>query len=213
MDLSSPDFLLKVLTILSPVLLPLLFRAAKMASDLRSNRITQGKHSAELVQVLTEWASANGQPDIHPMAIQAQFHAAFGGYPYRLPDGQEILDFVKDEALATLRNALEFAACLEFVAYSKLAAAFVPRAPWTAKKLPWARRGAFFLYLIVAGGSVAIVTTPGFGPWRYALAAVGFTVALFLGWWGGRLLRAMRLLADTQMEGGQGRLERLARAR
>ncbi|MBI1754600.1 MAG: hypothetical protein HY014_18460 [Acidobacteria bacterium] len=151
---------------------------------------------AELIEALTS-RPEEGKPEPHPMVIQAQFHAAFGGEVGRIPDGDEILDFLRNTALATLQNARSFVACLSFVAYSKAANAFIPRNPWTAKKLRWERRGEFLLYMITGTFCVALFASTELGSGRLGLALLGTPYVFAKAARAGLASRAERLLQTT----------------
>lgn len=189
MDLASLEPALKIIGVLVSIYL-----ASKLPSDLRLNRVAQKKHVAELIQEMTGWLKNN--PDTHPMLAQAKFHAAFGGSPTRIPNGQEILDFLKNDALATLLNAMEYTDCLEFVAYSKLEGAFIPRLPWTLKKLRWERRGEFFLYMVTGVFALVIFGIPGFEPGRLGLILPAAFYAVIKASRSGLVGRAEKLLTQ-----------------
>lgn len=194
MDIASTDLALKILGVLVPA-----YVASKLPSDLRLNRVTQKKHVAELLQEMTGWLKDKSTVP-HPLVIQAKFQAALGGYLTRLPDGQEILDFLENEKLATLINGLNYASSLEFVAYSKPEKTFVPRAPWTREKLRARWRREFFFYLITATPSVAFIFTPHFQFARLALALPLIFIAIVKAIQASQVAHAEKLLQQAPQE-------------
>jgi hypothetical protein len=107
---------------------------SKITSDLGLNGLTRKKHLVEMIGLLTN-RPEEGKPDPHPMAIQAQFHSAFGGEIWLIPHGEDLLHFLANHTLATLKTTRDLAASLPLVTYSKLANGFTPAEHWTAKKL------------------------------------------------------------------------------
>lgn len=167
----------------------------KIMTDFGLNRLTQKKHRAELIETLTRRPEV-GKPETHSMAVQAQFHAAFGGEASLIPSGDDILHFLSNPALATLKTARDLAASLPLVTYSKLANGFMPAGKWTARKL-----NREYLYQFVAYWVGALVTLICFSNSNLApslgwFAALGIAYAISKAYRAGQINRARRLLAS-----------------
>lgn len=191
MDIASTDLALKIISGLVAVYL-----ASKLPSDLRLNRVTQKKAVAELLQEMTGWLKDKSTVP-HPIVIQAKFQAALGGSLIHMPDGQEILDFLENEKLATQINGLNYASNLEFVAYSKSEKTFVPRALWTLEKLRARWRREFFFYLTTAAPSIALVSTPHFQFARLVLALPLIFIAVIKAMQASQVSHAEKLLRQA----------------
>ncbi len=177
MDLSHLKIALQIVGVLAP-----LFAASKHPSDLRLNRVSLKKQVAELIGNLTGWLKNHPHAHVHPMEVQATFQAAFGGALQRIPSGQEILDLLKNETVATLSTVMEFAICLEFVAYSKAESAFVPRGPWTYESLRRERIKQLIYYVVAASICIACIGTPKWGDARFLAVILTGPIALVTLW-------------------------------
>jgi hypothetical protein len=135
------------------------------------------------------------------MEIQAKFQAAFGGSPRQIPKKKEILDFLRNEELATLSNAMEFADCMEFVAYSNQRKVFVARPPWTPCKLRLERWGEIFLYSVSAAICIGLIAAPAFDPNRLWLIFPTAFYAVLKATLGAQVRRAQKLLRKKVTRG------------
>lgn len=198
MDLLSLGTALKIAAPLAP-----LFAVGKLPSDLRLNRLAHKKQVAELIEHMTGWLKNHPHSHVHPMMVQVQFRAAFGGALLRIPSGQEILDLLKNEAVATLATVMEFAVCLEFVAYSKSESDFVPRAPWTHQSLRRERRRELILYVIAACISLAFIGTTKWGNARFLVGIPAGLIALAKLWRMSSIHRAEKFLRRIPQKAAQ----------
>jgi hypothetical protein len=183
MDLSNLDPTVKILTALAAVIgaaITAFFVAPKNVSDLGLNRLLRRKHLSELIDALT--SSKDGQEKAHPLAVQAKFHAAFGGAIAYLPESGEILALLQNHAMDLYLNVLEYGACSKFVAYSDSEKSFLPRGDWTDAKLETRRRWDFFFYLISAVPAFGLIFIPPFHlpglPFRIAVGLLLLLVAV-----------------------------------
>ena len=169
---------------------------SKITSDLGLNGLTRKRHMAEMIGLLTN-RPETGKPDPHPMAIQAQFHSAFGGELWLIPSGEDLLHFLANPALATLKTSRDLAASLPLVTYSKLADGFTPAEHWNAKKLD-----REFTCQSIAYWFAAPVTLFCFANWDLAPSLPWFTglgaiYAFSKAYRAGQINRARRLLHLT----------------
>ena len=197
----DPSFLNPVINTLS-ILTAILgvgaafFGIPKVFSDLWMNRVTQRKHMAEMVGALTS-SHEIGKSASHPMVIQAQFHAAFGGEAWRIPPGKDLLHFLANTSLASLQTARSLAASLPFVTYSELADGFTPSEHWTSKKLNREsvyQRMAYWVSALVALFCFANSLIPSLR----VFATIGILYAIAKANRAGQINRARRLLKLTQ---------------
>lgn len=195
MDSSSLTLLLKILG--APATF---FGIWKVLSDLVVNRLVQRKHMAEMVGALTT-RPEEGKPEPHPMLVQAQFQAAFGGEAWRIPSGKDLRHFLANHALATMQTARSLTASLSLVTYSESADGFTPAEPWTAKKLD-----REYLYQHIAYWVVALLTLicfatsdsiPSIRGLLLGFAAIGLLYAIAKAYRAGQINRARRLLKLT----------------
>lgn len=198
MDSSSLQLTLKILGVLAAALsaLAAFFGIPKVFSDLGLNRVTHRKHIAELIEALTS-RPEDGKPEPHPMVVQAQFHAAFGGEVWRIPSGKDLRHFLADSALATIQTARSLAASLPLVTYSELADGFTPSEHWTAKKLNREYVYQHIVYWVAATATTFSFANSDLVPILRWFAAIGITYAISKAYRAGQINRARRLLKLT----------------
>lgn len=194
MDNTSLDLALKFIVGLATA-----YGVIKIASDLRLNRVAQKKQVAEMVQDMTGWLE--NQPatkPTHPMLVQAKFHAAFGGSLAHMPEGQEILDFLENQVVATFPKGQDYADCSEFVAYSTPEKSFVPRGSWTREKFRAKRGKCFLYYMITISPALALSFTSSFPVSRFFLAIPLAAIAVANAVRSAQVRRAGDLLQPTE---------------
>lgn len=169
---------------------------SKITSDLGLNGLTRKRHMSEMIGLLTN-RPEKGKPDPHPMAIQAHFHSAFGGEMWLIPSGEDLLHFLANPALATLKTTRNLAASLPLVTYSKLADGFTPAEHWTAKKLDREFAYQFIAYWFAAPMTLFCFVNWGLGPSLPWFTGLGAIYTFSKAYRAGQINRARRLLHLT----------------